>query len=947
MAIISSLIAAIGGFLFVHVAALSYLGAIAIAKVLVYGGMLLIFGGVALAMGHKEETGAASSPTYASSTLQSQTNNALPIPILYGKNKLAGNRMWQDDNVTTNITRIVGFAEGEINAFTDIRLNDIKSSDISGIQIEKYYGTATQNVCSFVTGSTNAERAELVGGLRFHAYLGIKVPKSDKIDGSYNLTSIVEGRKVRIYTSEDTYTVAYSNNPAWCLLDFLTCYNGGRIGVLNSGERDDNKIKSAIDIDSFIEAAAYCDEIVKTYQYTTALSGDNNDLVWVGRHANKALTLTYTAGATAGIAVSGNDITVTFINGTTKASDVIALVQSNPDINKLVNVYNADNNTGVGLISALAKTSFTEDSSSKRFTFNMIFDSMWLVSDVIEEFKKNCRGVLVKKGYKIQFKLDKPMAVSKVFNRDSIIQGSESVKTLERKERYDILDIKYIEPNIASEDSGEWAKCVARATLENYFNEPAVSHSVEIYSVIDFKQAARLSWFYLNRNVRCYFAGSFATDHRARDLEVGDVIQLSDFVMNFTDFKVKVLSVSEAQEGVFTIVWSQYDPEIYNDELSSLDPVIVYTKLNDPYAYPSDVTNFNVVQNKTLIQFSWTPVVGSGLSYEIRQGTSWANSTLIANNITDSTYITTALTTGIFTYWIKAKTKYQASENATSDVLNIDYIPQLNEVIVIEPITDNNGYFGLVFWTDSDTVNWQDKGVNYYTDEDGTWLDSGTATAQIVDGKLCLTSNQKWQVLAADWQNEGYAYYRDYNTGKWGTPVESVGYYTSLVYDVGAVLTSILSLNATFEQLSPDSTYTIYYRFSNDEIIWTNWIVASSGQFTFRYIQVRIVLNSPTNQQCYLSDLSINIDVPDREETYTDRTVTDSTNGITITYSTDIESKQAKDFIKSKPHVVATPSATNCYAVVTNSTAQYCTIKLYTNSGTLTTGNVNITVKGY
>ena len=120
----------------------------------------------------------------------------------------------------------------------------------------------------------------------------------------------------------------------------------------NLGVFDNTELKKKVDINSFIESAAYCDEILTYYKYQTALSGTNNDLLWMGRQADKALTLTYVAGSTPAVAISGNDITVTFVNGVTTANDVISLVQTQPSVNEAVKVYNADNNTGAGVIVA-------------------------------------------------------------------------------------------------------------------------------------------------------------------------------------------------------------------------------------------------------------------------------------------------------------------------------------------------------------------------------------------------------------------------------------------------------------------------------------------------------------------------------------------------------------------------------------------------------------------
>lgn len=97
----------------------------------------------------------------------------------------------------------------------------------------------------------------------------------------------------------------------------------------------------------------------------------------------------------------------------------------------------------------------------------------------------------------------------------------------------------------------------------------------------------------------------------------------------------------------------------------------------------------------------------------------------------------------------------------------------------------------------------------------------------------------------------------------------------------------------------------------------------------------------------YLSDLVMNVDVPDRTETYTNRFIDNAENGIKITYATDSESKQPIPFIKQEPHVLVTPFNTNAYPDVIESKPDYCIVKLYTNEGVETTGSVNISVSGY
>lgn len=782
---------------------------------------LIIFGGIALSLTTSKKGGdyGANSATYSSGILQTQTNQDLPIPMLYGTVKLAGNRIWQDDDATKTIKRIVGFAEGEITEFTDVRLNDIKSGEIKGISVNKYLGTSTQLVDSIVGKKTHEERAEIVGSLRNLAYLAVSVPRSNDIDANYNLTSIVKGRKIRVYASPNptSYVIKYSENPAWVMLDFLTSYNGLGLCLNNDGTINDDAVLELFDIQSFIEAADFCDEEI---EYT------NED----------GIKKTY-----------------------------------------------------------------------PRFTFNMIFDSQTSARDLIDEIYRSCRGGLFTKNGKLQFKIDKAEAVSKVFTADDIVKGSETFSTIPTEEHYDILKLVYISPD------HEWQKVEAFAEIPDYRDGVPIEHSVNCYSVTNFQQASRLAWYYVNSKRLCPYFGSFKTDYRAFDLEVGDVIKFDSLLMGLDGYLAKVTSVIDDGAGTFTINWRTYDKRLYSDELGSKEPRILVSNLKDSYGFPDDIQSFNVVQNQKIVEFAWTSVQGVDITYEIRRGEIWENSSVIASNISNTNYAINLNSKGIYKYWIKAKNKYNYSKNATSDILNVQYVPSLNEVVTSNILDDPQGEF---------------------------------SNTKIYNNKLKLKSSIKWGKLNDFWQKAGARYYADSN-GKWATVTVNTGYYISQVFDLGASLTNIVSFNYSLYSTEENQSITLEWRYSDDNVTWSDWLLASSGSYQFRYYQTRITFNNQNGAMMWLNNLVMNVDVPDRNETYTNRAIENAAEGIKIIYKEDPESKQAAPFIKAEPHVLVTPFNTNAYPDVIESKPEYCVVKLYTNEGIETTGNINISVSGY
>lgn len=765
--------------------------AIGVATLIGYVGAALIYGGLALSISRKKASGLSNSPTYAQASLQTQTNPDLPIPLLYGTVKLAGNRIWQNETSEKNIKRIVAFADGEITDFTEIKLNDIDVNTIAGNKVEKFYGTSTQGLPSMVT-------LDKVGSLRNVAYLAITCNKTDKIDINYNLTCIVKGRKVRVYTSPTHYEVKYSENPAWVLFDFLTSYNGLGLALDNECKINEALVAELFDLETFIESAAFCDETVTT-------------------------------------------------NGET----------------------------------------------SPRFTFNMIFDSQTSARDLIDEIYRSCRGGLFSKNGKLQFKIDKAEPVSQVFSTQDIITGSETFQLIPAEEHYEILRCSYVSPK------HEWQKVEAFAEIPVYRYGTPIEHSVNIYSCTNFQQASRLAWYYINSKALCPYFGSFQTDYRAYTLEVGDVIKINSLLMGLKNYSVKVTSVADDGSGVFTVNWRNYDERLYNDTLGCQEPRVIVSNLSDIAGYPEDVKNFNVIQSQSYFNFVWQKTSNILDTYEIRYGESWENGTVIGKQLTENSFTWAIPTDGLYKFWIKAFNNYNYSKNATLDVINIDSIPDINEIVRIDILDDMQGVF-------NDTYEYHNT------------------------LKLNV-NNVSWQNTDNTWGVDDY--YQ--NLGYWGADVVNEGSYTSQIYDIGAILESIVAFEQQY--LTYDETQDVIteWRYSDDGENWSDWKLCNIGDYTFRFCQFRATLRAGNNVQIVLNTFRVAVDVPDKELEL-ELEVPES-GSLAIEYN----------FIK-QPSIIATVNDNvNAYVVIKDKTETGATVWCYLNDGTTTNAKVSLRLKGY
>ena len=771
---------------------------------------LLIYGGLALSgsLKNKSSDYGSISGTYRGVT-QTQTDQNLPIPLLYGTCKVAGNRIWQDENNTTTVKRIIAFSDGEISEYSDIRLNDIPMNEIAGISVQRYYGTQEQEVDPIVGGSNQKERAAKVGSLKNLAYLAISVPRGQKIDINYNLTAVVKGRKIRVYKNKYEYEIKYSENPAWVMFDFLTCYNGLGLCIDSNGEISKTLIDDLIDIESFIEAAAYCDELLDSVET------DEN----------------------------GEEKTV----------------------------------------------------KKPRFTFNMVFDAQTSARTLIDEVYRSCRGGLFVKDGRLQFKIDKAEPVSKVFTVNDIIKGSETFQTIPKEEHYDILKCTFVSPK------HEWQKVEATAEIPQYRDGVPIEHSVNIFSVTDFHQASRLAWYYVNsKRIQPYF-GSFKTDYRGCDLEVGDVISIDSLLMGLSKYKVKVTGVTDNGAGIYSIDWRCYDERLYTDELGSKEPRVLVSSITDIVKFPDDVQNFNVVQSNNLFNFVWQPNNIKTDTYEIRMGETWETGSILKSGIKENKYTCEIPTNGLFKFWIKAQNSYNYSEHATLDIISVDSIPSLNEIVKINVLEDISGT--------------ADENIKIYRN-----------TLKLKE------NNVLWETTEDFWGGNSGNYQ---NGGRWGAKVFNKGVYQSQTYDIGAVLECIVSFDYQFTSADDQNSVFIEWAFSQDNETFTDWNIINTGKYVFRYCKFRITLSAANNVQTVLTNFSVGVDVPDKDLNL-EVEITDP-EGLTIDYS----------FI-APPSIVATVNDNiDAYIVVSEKTNTQAKLIAYTNAGELTCAKASVRIKGY
>ena len=220
--------------------------------------------------------------TYEKGVLINKQSNDANIPVIYGTRLVGGTRVFMETSGTDNtyLYMAIVLGEGEINDITSIKIDDktvtwsgdladntqrtVGSGDgnfykdsASLITVEPHYGTDGQSASTLLSTLSSWGSTHKLSGL---CYIALRFTwNQDAFQGIPRVQAIVQGRKVVAYNSSSVaQTAAHSDNPAWCLLDYLTNARYGK--GLAIGD---------IDIPSFYTASGVCDTDVTAYGSTT------------------------------------------------------------------------------------------------------------------------------------------------------------------------------------------------------------------------------------------------------------------------------------------------------------------------------------------------------------------------------------------------------------------------------------------------------------------------------------------------------------------------------------------------------------------------------------------------------------------------------------------------------------------------------------------------------
>lgn len=822
-----------------------------------------------------------------------QSNNA-NIPIVYGERLLGGTRVYLSVEGTTNeyLYGALVLCEGQINAITELRVeDDIVSFDSSfadgtqitsndsrfgtTITIQPFYGTDGQSASSLLSTLTDWGANHKLSGV---AYIAFRITwDSDKYTGIPSIQAKVQGKLISTYNSSYVEsTNQYSNNPAWCLLDYLTNSRYGKgIDITN------------IDVPSFYTASTVCSTQITPYSgasSTIDLINCNAVLDTSNKIIDNVTTLlkgmrgliTYQQGQYRLVVESTGSSVLTLNKDNVIGGISVQSEKKNTKFNRIqISYINPDKNYQSDLIvydtdhatylaedddflqeGALDVSTITSPYQAREMGRILLLRSR---NSLQVSLLANYQAMNLAVGDIVSLTEDLTGFSAKSFRIVGLGINSDYTVSLSLTEHQDSWYSYQTQTQVADEPD---------TSLPDPFTveAPSVDHYDELISLFDGSVVSKLI-VTVNSN-----------DRFVQEYEV-QIKRQSD-----TNYTTIGRSTNKVFERYPVIEGEIYD--VRARAINSLGVSSAYTtsqhEVNSAFEPPDDVTNYSVDVVGDKVHHTWSPVTNLDLRfYEIRMSTdttktNYADTVVLVERIgRPSTSVVTPYQSGV-KYFIKAVDKFGVrSTNYASAIVTSQVFEE--KQTSIQTITEEPTFAG----TKSNTVvvanNLRldtalfDSVSGNFDDGDG-FFDGGSATivsSGTYDFNTAIDFGNKFKsnVHLKDFIVQNTNFVNNFDS-KQGLFDDAEG-----LFDGG-------------ENASVNTNVVLQVATSDDNVTFGNYQTFKSGDFNTRALKFRALLTSTSAEETpEISNMSLIVSLQKRSEEGSNISSGLDTAGKTITYS--------------------------------------------------------------
>jgi len=371
-------------------------------------------------------------------------------------------------------------------------------------------------------------------------------------------------------------------------------------------------------------------------------------------------------------------------------------------------------------------------------------------------------------------------------------------------------------------------------------------------------------------------------------------------------------------------------PETYTIKVvdSFGDEVTSQISLLGRFAPPEPPTDFTAIQNDNIVRFSWTKSISLDTEkYEIRSGVTWETGFYVGTVGNVDTFEWFPDMNETYRFWIKAldysNVYSETAQEVQLTVVNIE--DTLNVVInedfgsdTVEPCGTT---VGLVFVV----------GVGYIPIKTATFGDIPSLTFADISDET-FGGEVSFETCVLDTTKIGLTKIRLYSAYTATSTGTTFGDFPSRTFGDFPF--------DTFNSITIPTTFKMYYSISDDDTTYSDFIEYTGIiDESFRYIKFKYeFLDDLIGVDIIINEFKAILDVPDIEYDIIDKTIVNS--------EAIVFADLGLEFYEA-PRILVTNKGSTVIHDITSLTKTGFTISLYDTTPTLTTGVVDINIKGY
>jgi hypothetical protein len=551
-------------------AAADVLGASLATASFIGGATGLVAGGVAnLAVQSLIGSNSPSSAQSALSSAQAQgilinsQSNVDPIPVIYGRRRVGGTRVFIEVSGSSNeyLHLVLVLSEGPVTAIDNVYLDDVLSTDakFTGLlTVTKHLGTPGEAADAALTA--DVPKWTSACKLSNCAYLYVKL-KYDRnaFAGLPTITADVRGRT--LYDPRDGQT-RYSNNPALVIRDYLSNAIYGR-GIASS----------AIDDTSIAAAANACDIRITAPSFS--------DIFTVST-ATEALTFSQPISIDTGDGVKVSS-TATVPSPLVAGTTYYAIKVTDTSYQLATTMANAFAGTAIDLTSAGSGQHTLAQVNYAAYACDGTIDTNQTAYDNVRALLTACRGMLVFSGGKYRLVLDVATTASSFGFTESNITGSWVISQAGKRAKYNRVTAGFYNP------AKKWQPDLAMVestALRATDNGLILEAKIDLPFTANSYRAQNIGQLTLNQS-RYGLVVKFSAFQEGLRCEVGDVVPITHTTPGWSAKLFRIMQIEIKDNDEVYVVAREYSASVYTQAVLSPAAVIAQSNLPDPFSVPA------------------------------------------------------------------------------------------------------------------------------------------------------------------------------------------------------------------------------------------------------------------------------------------------------------------------------------------------------------------------